>query len=214
MRRLLVGLFACGLAAASLVGDAAACMNAVTLSKPQAARLIARAEKALADGNARQALSLLNEQLIDGYELSDPKLEARLERIWAVAKMRTGDGSEVGDALTTIKHQSGETPEDPYLRARLAEVLSRTKDGDKKARELLEALAQKDLLVDAEGYAVLARLRERGGDAAGASQALARCKTMARRAAMCSDPLWASPAARPGRPRPAKRSLSGAELFQ
>lgn len=213
MRRLLVGLVACGLAALGLVGDAAACLNGVTLSKRQAASLIARAEKALADGNAKQALSLLNEQLSDGYEISDPKLETRLERIWAVAKMRIGDSGEVGDALSTIKHQSGETPEDPYLRARLAEVLSRTKDGDKKARELLEALAKKDLLVDAEGYAVLARLRERGGDASGAAAALARCKTMARREELCSDPMWASPVTRPGHTRPVKRALSGADLF-
>ena len=43
--------------------------------------------------------------------------------------------------------------------------------------------------------------------------ALARCKTMARREALCSDPMWASPATRPGHTRPVKRALSGADLF-
>lgn len=52
--------------------------------------------------------------------------------------------------------------------------------GAKTARSSLEKLAAADLLVDAEGYAVLSQLRREAKDDVGADAAQERCKTMAK----------------------------------
>ncbi len=48
-------------------------------------------------------------------------------------------------------------------------------------------LEKRDLIPDAHGYAVLARLRKRNKDVAGQTRALTSCKQMAgKRAALCT----------------------------
>ena len=44
----------------------------------------------------------------------------------------------------------------------------------KESLEMLESLAKQDLIVDAEGFSTLARLRKQTGDIAGAASALQR----------------------------------------
>lgn len=166
-----------------------ACLNAVELSRKEAVKLINDAEAALASGDAMTALVLLNKKLDheEGYEVGSTKLDKRIQRVWAVARLRAGDSADVDAAVTVLREQSRESRNDPWLQARLAEALSRTKRGQGEARKILEDLAKRDLIVDPEGFATLARLRRGAKDEAGAAQALERCKAMAKKADLCSD---------------------------
>lgn len=184
-----------GLLGTSMAGNAQACLNAVELSRKEAVKLINDAEAALAAGDAVGALALLDGKLAqdEGYEVSNDKLDKRIQRVWAVARLRAGDSADVGAAVEVLRAQAGENPKDPWLKVRLAEALSRTKKGTGEARKLLEDLAKRDLIVDPEGFATLARLRKGAKDDPGAAQALDRCKAMAKNAAVCSDAPLAEP---------------------
>lgn len=172
--------------------EAVACLNAVEIKRKQAIELIAEAEKLLAGGESQKALEMLNGKLggAEGYEISSAKLGQKLERLWAVARMRAGGTGDIEDAVEVLRDQLKESAKDPWLKVRLAEALSRTKGGTKEARSLLEPLAKQDLIVDPEGFATLARLRKQAKDEAGTTAALERCKAMAKDAALCSaEPL-------------------------
>lgn len=68
----------------------------------------------------------------------------------------------------------------------------------KTARPALEKLAAADLLVDAEGYALLSKLRREAKDDAGADAAQERCKTMAKNAAsQCAAAVTAVAVSKP-----------------
>jgi hypothetical protein len=178
-----------GISLVAMAGEAQACLNAVEISRKEAVRLINEAEAALAAGNPAAALAVLDGKLgsEEGYEVSNDKLDQRIQRVWAVARLRAGDSADVDAAITVLREQSEASPKDPWLKVRLAEALSRTKKGGKEASKLLEDLAKRDLIVDPEGFATLARLRKGAQDEAGAAQALDRCKAMAKSAATCSD---------------------------
>ncbi len=178
-----------GLTMPTIAGDAQACLNAVELSRKEAVKLINDAEAALAAGDAVRALALLDGKLAgeEGYEVSNDKLDKRIQRVWAVARLRAGDSADVAAAVSVLREQSDGSPKDPWLKVRLAEALSRTKKGGDEARKLLEDLAKRDLIVDPEGFATLARLRKSAKDDAGAAQAIERCKAMAKNVATCSD---------------------------
>lgn len=196
-------LLGLGLLLPALAGEARACLNAVELSRKEAVKLINDAETALAAGDAVAALALLDGKLAsdEGYEVSNDKLDKRIQRVWAVARLRAGDSADVKAAIAVLREQSSANPKDPWLRVRLAEALSRTKSGGGEARKLLEDLATRDLIVDPEGFATLARLRKSAKDDAGAAQAIDRCKAMAKNAAVCSDaPL--------PEPKPVKRQAA------
>lgn len=166
-----------------------ACLNAVELSRKEAVKLINDAETALAAGEAAKALALLNRKLDseEGYEVSSPQLDKRIQRVWAVARLRAGDSADIDAAVNVLREQSRENKKDPWLQVRLAEALSRTKKGQTEARKILEDLAGRDLIVDPEGFATLARLRKAAKDEAGAAQALQRCQAMAKKPEVCSD---------------------------
>lgn len=178
-----------------IASEAQACLNAVELSRKEAVKLINDAEAALAAGDAAGALSLIDGKLAgeEGYEVSNDKLDKRIQRVWAVARLRAGDSADVDAAVTVLREQSDAAPKDPWLKVRLAEALSRTKKGGGEARQLLEDLAKRDLIVDPEGFATLARLRKSAKDDAGATQALDRCKAMAKNPAVCSDAPLSDP---------------------
>ena len=180
-----------------LVPSAAlACLNAVELSRKEAVKLINDAETALAAGEAAKALALLNRKLDSndaGYEVSSPQLDKRIQRVWAVARLRAGDSADIDAAVNVLRDQSRENKKDPWLQVRLAEALSRTKKGQAEARKILEDLARRDLIVDPEGFATLARLRKAAKDEAGAAQALQRCQAMAKKPEVCSDTALPEP---------------------
>lgn len=174
--------------AAGFVPPAEACINGVEMSRKTAVQLINQAEVALAEGNARAALILLDRKLgIDELFSRNAKLEQRLERLWAVARLRAGEAADIGRAIKVLREQLETEKANPWLKVRLAEALSRTTQGIEEARQLLEELAKQDLIVDPEGFATLATLRKRAKDLPGAEQAMTRCKAMAKKPAVCSD---------------------------
>lgn len=185
--------FSIALALAALTPEQAAhgCEGVVLikLSRNRAVSLIRNAEVALAAGKAERTLSLLRRALdgADDFDIEDPKLKAKLERVRAVAAIRAGDASEVENAIREFRVGLTGAPENPWLKTRLAEGLSRTKEGRKEAKEILEKLAQQDLIADAEGFATLARLRRLDGDVPGAVRWLERCKAVATRPPVCSS---------------------------
>ena len=90
-----------GLLGTSMAGNAQACLNAVELSRKEAVKLINDAEAALAAGDAVGALALLDGKLAqdEGYEVSNDKLDKRIQRVWAVARLRAGDSADVSAAV-------------------------------------------------------------------------------------------------------------------
>ncbi len=56
------------------------------------------------------------------------------------------------------------------------------------AKEILEKLAMDDLLATPEGYRALAVLRAAANDDPGRTEALGRCKNMAKDASICVAP--------------------------
>jgi predicted Zn-dependent protease len=171
-----------------------ACGNAVILDEDAAARLLARAERALDEGHYSRVLALLGGEV----EIEQPRLAERRQLVLAVARFRSGDVETATAALVRLlKHR----PTDPYVQTRVAEALvtyePRTDAGramlDRTARQLYDALEARDLVADAEGWAALARLRARQGDAAGSQRAATRCQKMARSPDLCPRPLRSGP---------------------
>ncbi|HMU37964.1 MAG TPA: hypothetical protein PKE31_03040 [Pseudomonadota bacterium] len=184
--------------------SAEACGNVVSLSKNVASQLVARAEKALSQGKPAEAFDILDEKLRSHYGLrtEDPTLTRKLQLIYSVACIRSSDakGMEYGTRSLKWAHESD--PKNPIVAARLAEAISRlpaetpekAEQNRKEALALLEPLAEKDLIVDADAFATLARLKKQKGDDGGAKEALARCAKMSKNPTVCSDAPWPSPA--------------------
>lgn len=154
------------------------------MSTSKARKVIAQAERALEDGKPDRALELL-----DNVSVQDDALDRRLARVVAVARLRT---NQVSQAASILKGLLRQTPDDPYLKTRMAEALSLwRKDREKnqkEARDILEELAKGDLIPDAEGYLALARLRAEAADGSGSEKALQQCKQRARSASLCVLP--------------------------
>ncbi|HJZ84764.1 MAG TPA: hypothetical protein VKN99_06305 [Polyangia bacterium] len=163
------------------------CSNVIYLDTDKAAQLVARAEKAVDQGQYQRALRILPGA---PYRIEDAGLRRRGALTRAVAELRLG---AVDDALDTFVALHRHKRDDPFLRTRIAEGLARlpsdTARGrkilDAKAREIFDDLEQRDLIVDAEGWAGLAQLRERLGDSDGSDRAASRCRAMARSPATC-----------------------------
>jgi hypothetical protein len=103
----------------------------------------------------------------DGQEDRATNLSWSVRSLRAIHASKTDDvvaQSELGEALATVDAHRGE------------------------AREILEALAKKDLLTSPEAYKALAKLRAEAGDKDGRTAALERCRAMAKDAAICKAP--------------------------
>lgn len=163
---------------------ATACMNEVLISSDEARQRLQKAEKALAEGKNTRAVSLL-----DDITVKDPELSRRMQRLFAVARMRN---NEISLGLSTLEEQLKASPDDPYLQTRVAEGLSmlrKNKEANRKrALAMLEALERADLIPDAEGDLVLARLRAAANDQAGSEKALARCQKRSSDPTKCTLP--------------------------
>jgi hypothetical protein len=83
----------------------------------------------------------------------------------------------------SVQQKHGESP---YIQARLAEALAHVKASAPRALELLADLEKRDIMPDASGYALLARLRREIGDAPGSERALERCRKIAGKRDACS----------------------------
>lgn len=184
------------MALTAMPSAAGACSNAVELKRSEVKKLIADARAALDAGDALAALKRLDAALgwqAGEYFIESERLQRQVDQIFAVAKSRAGSKKEVGEAVQTLRDALSADKQNAWLRTRLAEALSRTPTGQAEALAILTDLARRDLLVDPEGYAVLARLGKQQQDEAGVREALARCQAMARRKAICSAEPVAEP---------------------
>jgi predicted Zn-dependent protease len=183
---------------------ARACLNGVSTEMDDDVRLVRAAERDLARGAPRAALRRLAGgphvacakpesatstktcKIADGHrsDIVDRALRRRWALATAVATLRTDPGAaeRAAQHLLYLQQQSGESP---YIEARLAEALAHVAGAEPRALQLLADLEQRDLMPDAGGYALLARLRRARGDASGADRALARCRKIADKPDAC-----------------------------
>ena len=180
---------------------ARACLNGVIHDTQQAAQLLAQAERAVAGGHPRRALahleggptvscrdplSIKSCRIASGDDvLVDDRLMARRwALLTAVARLRAhrGNAETLARHLLYLKQLYGDAP---FIQARLAEALSRVVGTKPNALALLTDLEQRDVMPDAEGYALLARLRRLRGDLPGYERAMIRCQQMNRAPAAC-----------------------------
>lgn len=171
----------CILFSAQSLPIATACENEVLISTTEARKLLLKAESALAEGKYDKVVEMTSD-----IEVKDEALARRLKRVRSVGFLRTNYISIALDMLETLLKQA---PDDPYLKARVAEALSKLRKNKqantKRALTLLEELDKADLIPDAEGDLVLARLRAAAKDTEGSAKALARCQKRSSRPAEC-----------------------------
>lgn len=191
--------------AASGVGapSAQACGNSVLREVDPRMRMVARAERALEDGEHTKAAVGALQAFPDIHQTKGGTwLATRAARVLALAAVRTGGSLTVGKdfrgttpeersanlawATSTMRELNKARPNDPAVQTDLAETLAATKASEGEAKAMLEALATKDLVATAQGYAALARLRAAARDAAGRDAALAKCKGMASDPGVCT----------------------------
>jgi hypothetical protein len=184
-----------GLVTMLVPSPTSACLNGVEMDLNRSNQLLSRAERLLEQGNAKAALSLLDDVRFFGSHVP-ASLDRRLTRIVSVAELRTGSHDRGLDRLLDLWQHRGN---DPYLQARIAEGLARVaadrppdsrghKMLERKALAMLEDLASRDLMPDAEAFATLAALRANAGDKSGGEAALARCQQLSRRPGVCGKP--------------------------
>lgn len=209
----LAGLAACAVFG-SVASDAKACggewVPAVEIDhRPEG---IARAEKALNKGQHAAAAAMVIRMMPHVKNLKTKKLDSlvgRAQRILAVAVARNNGalpidkelpdyvrGTWIGKSakerqtnlewsIAALRKLNDVKKDDPAIQSDLAEALAKVDSHRAEAKDMLEKLAKKDLIVSPEAYAVLAQLRSQAGDDAGQKVALKRCETMAKNANVC-----------------------------
>ncbi len=195
--------------AVSYATDAHACGMSIrmdpTPQKPTPVQEIARAEKALENGqNLVAAKAVLGTfPRVRAATAGANPLETRALRVFALAVVRSngtvsekaaGFGTKAGEwtptanlewAVQSIREIDAKRPNDPTVQADLGEALSKLPHGQKEALEILQKLAQKDLMGSPHAYAALANLRTAKGDSAGAEAAIKRCEEMSKTPGVC-----------------------------
>lgn len=185
----------------SLPSVAIPCINATLLRGNKATKRVKLAETLLEQGKYDKAASTLEPRL---YEFEDKALARRAEIIYMVSTLR-GDSYRAEHAFNVLQDLLRDSPDDPYLSARVAEALAwradyqpsgssrlqpLDKDDARKMRgdaiAMLLDLDKRDLMPDAMAHATLALLHHRNGDAAARDASLARCRKMTKRRAICN----------------------------
>lgn len=180
---MLRGVCAVALAAVLMIPAVAwPCGNATYLQGDRAVAQVNKADKLLAAGKPEKAL-----ELVDWRYEYEGKLQERADLIAMVARLRVGRITPE-DAAEWFEARLKDNPEQPYVVARLAEAYAAMPKKTERARKLLEDLHARDLMPDGEAYATLAALRDGAGDAEGRDDALASCRKVAKRKAVCKLP--------------------------
>jgi hypothetical protein len=198
----------------SVASDAKACggewVPAVEIDhRPEG---IARAEKALKKGEHAQAAAMVVRMMPHVKDLKakkDGTLVARAQRILALAVARNNgalpidkelpgyvQGTWIGKtakdkatnlewSVSALRKLNDIKKDDAAVQSDLAEAMAKVEKYRGEAKEILEKLAEKDLVSSPEAYATLAELRSAAGDTAGQKVALKRCESMAKTANVC-----------------------------
>lgn len=172
---------------------------------------IAQAEKNFDKGKVNEAAASVVRMMphVAHLKAKSSKLVERGERMLAVAVARAGGALPIGRevpayaqgtwlgktdkdrsqnlewAVSTLKSIREIKKDDPAVETDLGEAMSKVDKYQGEARDVLEGLAKKDLIATPEGYAALAKLRDKAGDAGGQKVAMQRCEAMAKTAAVC-----------------------------
>lgn len=170
---------------------AEACLNEAMYTLDDATSAIVAAEELLDQGKYAQAKRKAvktdvasapavdwrygdNNQRRDEMEKKRPLLEARKQRVIAIAQLRLGNTKDAKRRLASLVLQN---PDDPGLQARYAEAKLAT--GDKSGGTILVDLETRDLMPDAAGWVALAKVRDQEGDVEARERAITSCKAMA-----------------------------------
>jgi predicted Zn-dependent protease len=177
---------------------AEACLNEAMYTLDDATRLIVAAEELLEKGKYAQAKRKAANTVVAGaaavdwrfdaskerrdeMEAKRPLLEARQQRVIAIAQLRLGNAKDAKRRLAALVIRQ---PDDPGLLARYAEAKLAT--GDTSGGAMLVDLETRDLMPDAAGWVALAKVRDREGDAEARDRALTSCKAIAAKAKDCA----------------------------
>ena len=192
------------IALVATAGPALACKHVMRIQTETEATLLVQADKALRSGKTPKAFKLA-EKAMRGLKSkrstsSSKRLMTRAQRIVAVATIRLEgkvklDGkspakaaqrkANMGWAIKELRKQLKTRPHDVYLKTRLGEALAGLPNFRQEALALLSDLAKKDLMADARGFVVLAKLRHEAGDTTGRDAAVKRCQSMAKNPMSC-----------------------------
>jgi hypothetical protein len=191
-------ILAAVVASAAVPSPSDACGNAV-LATDKVVAAVKEAEQILDDGDPADARARVDAILgqAEGFGDGTPVsrgLTRRVQRIRALASVRLDPDGHSGEhrkallalAVGSLRWLLGDTPNDAAKLSDLGEALAKTSPAD--ARKVLEDLARRDVVATPYAYAALAGLRAAAGDTAGRDEALARCRTMAKAAAICGVP--------------------------
>jgi tetratricopeptide (TPR) repeat protein len=190
--------------------DANACGWAVSIDLDS--QQVARAEKALEDGNNFVAAKTIFTMFpfIRDATAGEAPLQTRALRVLALAIVRTNgrlNEKQVGIASETewtpnanlewavqaMREIDEVRPNDPTVQADLGEALSKLPHTRQEALSILQRLAQRDLMGSPYAYAALAKLRSDQGDVSGAEAALKRCEELSRKPSLCYKSTFAPP---------------------
>jgi hypothetical protein len=189
------------------------CGNPIFLSGEKSIRLVRDAERALNAGNNELAAKLsspwrheLSEEhlqsrveLVHAVALLRIQVKRRAtERAklvrWEQSRMSIADRDKLAaalrqpyDDLADLESLHTGNPDSPVFQARLAEALlvGDNPENTKRASDLMEDLATRDLVPDAFAWVTLATTRRIAGDAQGSDAALTRCKRIAWTKKLC-----------------------------
>jgi len=199
--------FALGLAALaaipSLSHEAAACGDVFIPEVDHRIQGLANAEKSMKDGKlvaSAQSIVRMFPEIRTVNPGKDGMLQ-RAQRTLAIAIVRT-DGAidldptwrgktqaerakNVTWAVQALERVRQQRPNDPSVDTDLGEALSKVDGRHEEARNLLQGLADRDLVSTPEGYAVLGKLQEEAGNNEARDAAVKRCAAMAKDGSIC-----------------------------
>jgi hypothetical protein len=160
------------------VNEAAA---SVVRMMPHVANLKAKRSKLVERGQRMLAVAVARS---DGALPVDKEVPNYAQGTW-IGKNDKDRAQNLEWAVSTLKSIRELKKDDPAVETDLGEAMSKVESHQGEAREILERLAKKDLVATPEGYAALAKLRNKAGDAKGQKLAMQRCESMAKTAAIC-----------------------------
>lgn len=194
----------------ALPGAGVACVNGVRVDTDHVVKAIAKAEGQLTAGKHEAAVRTLDAALPKGVlsTAAHPRYPAvaKARALAAIAVVRSGDTIQLKrQPLARARGLKSARPRQQHMAWALRELIEYAQTAKNSpvavswraeaqiaggiidpAFQALTGLAKADLMPDAHGWLALAKIRTSKADAAGATQALTRCKAMAADAKICT----------------------------